>query len=431
MRTFARSRVHSARNLLTICRDIVYITFGKYGQYIITLATLPFIARVLGIHGTGHLAIGMGAYFIGSVVVDLGITSFLAAKVVDSDINQLRGNYIAVRLSILGTLGAALLFSLVVDAPITLQLVLLGLFSGGFSATSEDWLLIGHGRFGASITYDTAGRVVYLGLLLLLLPRLPSAQTALMCLLLSSIVTVGLTWADSFNRYGPPKWPRRTLPLLRIGAPVLASRLLTTVYSYGAPAMYAGALSAASLGLYSASDRLVRAVQSLLDPFGYALLPRMARKSDSKGFWRTAWLALAICLLAAGTAAGLVWLAAPILIPAIFGRDFTEAVSLIRVEIIIIPATALTSFVTTAILPVRQDTLGILIGAIIGTSIAVCALYVAGRTHSVWVLVYGTIASEYAVASWYTIRASQFIYRDRVMRSDSDVEPVPDKAHQS
>lgn len=421
----AVGRAHAVRNLVAILRDIVYVTFGKYGQYIVTLATLPFTSRVLGIDGLGHLAIGMAAYFIGSVLVDLGITSFLAAKVSDSDVNQLRADYLTVRVSILAILGATLLLTMLLDTPYNLHMVALGLFVGGFFSVSEDWLLIGNGRFGASIAYQAAGRMLYLALLFLLLPVYPTASTALACLFLSAILTISLTWGDAFRRYGRPSKPRNVIAILRIGAPVVTSRLLTTVYSQGAPAVYAGVLSAASLGLYSASDRLVRGVQSLLDPIGYALLPRMARKTNPKDFWRSAGIALLACLAAACTAGALVWVTSPFLISLIFGNEFSGAVSLIRIEIFIIPATALTSLVTTAVLPVRQDTFGILVGAVIGTTIAACALFVAYHSRSVWVLVYGTLASEYSVAIWYAFRAGQLLFRDRAAsRATTDVEIV-------
>ena len=404
---------YGPRGILTIIRDIGYVSFGKYGQYVVTVVTLPLTARVLGTEGLGLLAIGMASYFIGSMLIDLGITSFLAAKMNDENVNQLRGDYIAIRATILTTLGAALCVSLLMGADVYVHMIVLGLFTGGVWSLSEDWVLIGQGRFGASTAYQGIGRLVFLALLVLLLPRYPHASIVLLCLLASSIPTVALTWRDSFRVYGRPARPAHVREILRIGAPVLTSRLLITTYGQGAPAIYSGVLSAASLGLFSASDRLVRAVQSLLDPIGFALLPRMARKNNRDDFWRSATRALLATLCAAAVATAIVWLAAPLAINLIFGDGFEGAVALLRVEILVIPATALTSFVTTAVLPVKQDTSGILIGAIIGVSVAGVSLFVASRTHSVWALVYGTLMCEFAVAAWYTVRTCRIYVRER------------------
>lgn len=413
---------HRSHAIVSVLRDIGYVTFGKYGQYIITLVTVPLIARVLGAHGLGLLAIGMSSYFIGSLLVDLGITSFLAARVHDSrepdreriaHINQLRGDYLAIRATILGLVGVALLISLVAFAPVQVNMILLGLFTGGFWSISEDWLLIGQGRFASSTAYQAVGRIGYLMLLVAVLPRIPTAQVALLCLLVSSIPTVMLTWWDSLRTFGAPARPRHYREVLRRGTPVFTSRLLVTTYGQGAAAVYSAVLDAVSLGLYSAGDRLVRAIQSTLDPIGFALLPRMAKRSADDHFWRRAIQALAACVCAATVAAVAVWLAAPMLIHLVFGDDFTAAVGLLRVEIFMLPATTITSFITTAVLPVRQDTIGVLIGAILGTCVAAVALAVAFHTRSVWTLVYGSVIVESTVAVWYVARIRRLIVRER------------------
>ncbi|MFC9898359.1 lipopolysaccharide biosynthesis protein [Nocardia sp. NPDC127579] len=418
---------HHRSGAVGLLRDIGFVMFGKYGQYLITVVTVPLIARLLGTHGMGLVAIGMSAYFLGSLLVDLGITQFLAARVHEaaedtSDrrtrINQLRGDYLAIRAAILGVLGAALLLGLMVGTPEVLDMILLGLFAGGFWSVSEDWLLIGQGRFGTSTAYQAVGRIGYLILLVALLPRFPSAQLALGCLLISSAPTVALTWWDSLRTFGRPARPHLIRGVLRTGAPILTSRLLVTLYGQGAAAVYSAVLNTVALGLYSASDRLVRAIQSTLDPIGFALLPRMARRSGDQLFWRHALRALALCVCAAVLAAGAVWLAAPMLIRLVFGAEFDAATALLRVEVLILPATTVTSFVTTALLPVRQDTTGVLVGAVLGTCVAAVALGIAFRTHSVWTLVYGTVVIECTVAAWYLVRVRWLMLRERTVLAE-------------
>lgn len=416
-----RRRAAPRHGLASVVRDIVLVTFGKYGQYAITVITLPLIARILGPHGVGLLAIGMSSYFIGSLVVDLGVTQFLAARVHEADtspgeVNRLRGTYAALRVTTVSVIGAALLASLLVGAPPALHMVLLGLFTGGFWSLSEDWLLIGQGRFGSSTIYQGVGRIGYLILLLVLLPQFPSASTAIVCLLVSSVPTVALTWWDSMRHFGRPARPSGVRAVLRLAAPVFTSRLLVTGYGQGSAAIYGAILSAASLGLYSAGDRLVRAIQSTLDPIGFALLPRMARRTDREDFWRTSIQALAGCVAIAIVATVTVWVSAPWLIHLVFGQEFADAVPLLRFEVLILPATTVTSYVTTAVLTVRQDTTGVLVGAIVGTCVAVAAMAVATRTQSVWTLVYGTVFAEISVAVWYIIRMRWLIVRERTMR---------------
>ncbi|MFC6010655.1 lipopolysaccharide biosynthesis protein [Nocardia lasii] len=415
---------HVKSSPLAVLRDIGFVSFGKYGQYLVTFITVPLIARVLGAHGLGLLAMAMSAYFIGSLIVDLGITSFMAARLPEAEenqgpgprfavINQLRGDYLAVRVTLLLVLGLALGAGLLLRVPEPVQMILLGLFAGGFWSMSEDWVLIGQGRFGASTLYQGIGRLGYLALLLGVLPRFPSAQVAVLCLLVSSAPTVVATWIDTSRHYGRPSRPREVGALVRTGAPVFASRLLITTYGQGAAAIYSVVLNAAALGLYSAGDRLVRALQSLLDPIGFALLPRMARRSGDGTFWRDSMRVLAACVGLAALVSAMVWVSAPLLIDVIFGTEFHGATALLRIEILILPATTITSFITTAILPVRQDTFGVLTGAVIGTVIAACALGLTFHTRSVHTLVYGSVLVEYSVAAWYLARVRMLVLRDR------------------
>ncbi|WP_174564442.1 lipopolysaccharide biosynthesis protein [Nocardia inohanensis] len=402
-----------AGGILGVLRDIGYVSLGKYGQYLVTAVTVPLTARVLGVGGVGLLAIGMSAYFIGSLLVDLGINAFMAALLEEDGLDELRGSYCAVRACGLGVLAVVLGAGWSFRLGTHLWMMLLGLFVGGFLSMSEDWLLIGQGRFAASMSYQIAGRVTYLGLLVALLSKFPSPTTVLLCLLTSSAVTVTLTWWDALRHFGNPGRPTRVRLILRKGAPILASRLLVTSYGQGTATVYSSVLDAASLGLYSAGDKLVRAVQSLLDPIGLALLPRMAHERADAKFWRHEITALAACVTVAAVAVAGIWVAAPFAVHLIYDDDFAGVVPLLRVEVFILFATATTSFVTTAILPVRQDTAGIMVGAIIGTAVAATALALTLRTHSVWTLVWGTVAAEFAVAAWYLARTAQLAARER------------------
>ena len=405
--------------ILALARDFSFVTFGRYGQYLVTLVTLPLTARVLGTEGLGLLAVAMSSYFIGSIVGDLGIPTYMAARITSDSVIQWRSSYAAVRVTIVIGMGVALLASIAVGAQVHIHMILLGLLCGGFASVSDDWVLLGQGRFGASMAYQVIGRIGYLVLLVVLLPRYPHPSTPMICMLVAWVPTVLLTWYDTIRSLGWPPYPRKVLDVLRMGVPVVTSRLLGASYGQGSTTIYSTVLDATSLGLFTASDRLVRAVQTLLDPIGYTVLPRLARHSDASRFWRRSMFALTLCLITAAVATAALFLAAPIVVRLVFGAEFLSAVAILRVEALILPAAAVTSYVTVAVLTVRRDTVGVLIGAIIGTCIAAAALAIATQTHSVWTLVYGTLAAEISVAAWYVVRLRQLFVREHRGRRKS------------
>ncbi|MBA0048178.1 oligosaccharide flippase family protein [Mycobacterium sp. NPDC050853] len=410
---------------LRLARDFGAVVFGKYGQYLVTFATVPLLARVLGPAGMGLLAVGMAAYFFGSILVDLGMTPFLAARVpalrnTPAELQQVRTDYLALRLMTLAVLGAAFGAGWIAGAPPYVHMILLGLFAGGLWATSDDWLLIGQGRFVASAIYQGSGRIAYLVLLIVLLPHSPHASTAILCLLGSSVLTVAGTWWDSLRTFGGLCRPYTPGHILRASWPIATSRLLTTGYGQGAPAIYSAMLDAASLGLFSASDRLVRAVQSLLDMIGLVLLPRMAKRSGHQHFWRSGLLGLRGAVAVAVIAATLLWILAAPIVHLIFGSEFLGAVGLLRAELLILPASTISSYISTALLPVRQDTRGVLIASVVGTTASAAGLIAASWSHSVWALIGGVIGAEFCVALWYLARVRHLAGREQSAVAESD-----------
>lgn len=386
---------------MRLLRDVLLVGFGTYGQFLVTLITLPLTARLLGTEGVGLIAIAMSAYFLGSVVVDLGATQYFAARVDDPDLATVRGAYAVVRMGLFSVLVVAALIGWGLGgAP---RMILLGAVAGGVWSLAEDWLLIGRGRFGSSTLYQAAGRLAYLVALVVLLPQFPSPELAILLLGASSIVTVVLTWIDARRTFGPFTASYDIGPILRTSRSIVASRLLLTGYGQGGAAFYSTVLDAASLGLFSAADRLVRAGQSVLDPIGFALLPRMARlRGDASFRARTVQGALG-CGALAVVAAGVLTAAAPWVIRLVYGSEFDGAVTVLRTVAWILPATTLTSYVTTAVLPAQRRTSTVLVGAVIGVTVAVSALLITAQTGSLTTMVIGVLVSEWAVAVWFVV----------------------------
>lgn len=390
---------------MRLLRDVLLVGFGTYGQFLVTLITLPLTARLLGTEGVGLVAVGMSAYFLGSVLVDLGATQYFSARVHDDDVHRVRGAYAVVRLTIFAALVLALAAGWAAGLHGAPRMLLVGAVAGGVWSLSEDWVLIGHGRFGASTAYQAAGRVVYLVILVVALPRFPTPEVALACLGASSLVTVAATWIDTDRRLGRVQFTTAVGPILRTAAPVLASRLLLTGYGQGGAAAYSAVLNAASLGVYSAADRLVRAGQSVLDPIGFALLPRMVRRSADADFDRRVSRGALGCVAVAVVAAAAITVAAPLAVRVVYGTEFDDAVNLLRIMAWILPATTLTSYVTTAVLPARRRTSTVLTGAIVGVATAGVALAITAVTGSVLTMVIGVVVSEWAVATWFVLTA--------------------------
>ena len=387
-------------------RDIALVAFGKYGQYLVTLITLPLTARILGPSGLGLLAVGMSSFFIGSLLGELGITTYVAARGHDPGLDRLRGAYLKLRALILLGALALVLITVALQAPQQTLMITLGLFGGALSSLGDDWVLVGHGRFGLIFLFNGIGRVAYLGLLVALLPRFPDPIVALLCLIASTLVPVGLSWWRTIGSYGPPRRaePGQLRGLCRLAGPVLSARMLENSYEQGVATVFSHSVPSHALGIFSSSDRVIQAVSSSLDAIGYALLPRLARRG-SRDMWSAVKSSLlGVSVLSVGAAVVLA-ATAQWTVPLIFGDRFAESIPLMRLQAFILPGTAIASFITTAVLPVLSDSRAALKGSIIGTVIILITLAITTWwTGSVWTIVWGVLIAETTVAVWHLVR---------------------------
>ena len=129
-----------------LARDVVLVSAGRYGQYAVTLITIPLCARLLGPTGMGLLAVAMSTYFLGALCTDLGITAFVAARAEQPGLARLRGDYAGLRAGALVLFVALLLLALLTPVPRAVELGALGLVVGSVSACGDDWVLLGRGR---------------------------------------------------------------------------------------------------------------------------------------------------------------------------------------------------------------------------------------------------------------------------------------------
>ncbi|KXO88663.1 polysaccharide biosynthesis protein [Tsukamurella pulmonis] len=387
-----------------LARDVVLVSAGRYGQYAVTLITIPLCARLLGPTGMGLLAVAMSTYFLGALCTDLGITAFVSARAEQPGLARLRGDYAGLRAGALVLFVALLLLALLTPVPRAVELGALGLVVGSVSACGDDWVLLGRGRFGAVVVQQSAGRLLYLALLLLALPQVRTPEAAMACLLAGNLVAVGWSWARTVRDYGPPARPGPPGPLLRTGGPVLTARLLSSSYGPGAATVFSPALTPQALGQFSASDRPVQAAGSLLDAVGVSLLPRLARR-DGGAFWVTARRGILLVGLGGTVLAALATVLAPWVLPLLFGADFDAAVPLLQIQAWALPGLAVASFVATAVLPVLGDARGVLLAGTVGAAVIAIALLLTLRTHDPRTVVLGVVAAQTAAAGFSVLRA--------------------------
>ncbi|WP_411374104.1 lipopolysaccharide biosynthesis protein [Arthrobacter sp. MPF02] len=406
---------NSWRRGLSLARDVLFVSLGRYGQYVVTLATVPLCARILGVEGTGMLAIATSAYFFGSIIVDFGLSQILAGRVSrEESAVSLRLSYAKLRLMLLAPLLLLCILAISLGWPPVAFMISIGLLAGGLSSAGEEWVLLGYGEFGRIAAYQVLARCIYLASLFVALPLVQEPWTPMLCLAFSTMVSAGFSWyrVGSIRTYNSPRIG--ITELVRVGSPAVGARMLTSAYSQGATVYYSTVVPVAALGVFSAGEKIVRAASAALDALGLALLPRMAgalRKPTE--FWSRAERSALGSFLFGCVAAALMWIAAPLAVRILYGPDFAASIPILRWLVLLMPAAAVSSMIMTSVLYVREDSKGVLLGACIGVVAGAAGFTVTWiQAGSLTVMVASIVTLEWIVAGFYVSRLFRLKKRD-------------------
>jgi O-antigen/teichoic acid export membrane protein len=409
-------RIPSAiRKLLS---DTALVSFGKYGQFLVTFAVTPILAHYLRLEGIAAYATASSAALFGSIVVDGGLTQVLAVEVASGrGTSAYKRAYFAAR--ILCFAGLALP-SILVGALFGWSswggLIAAGLLIGGCSSMGEDWVLIGRSAYGRLALAQVLSRLANLGGLLLMLALMPTIATALFVLAVSNLIFCALTWLFAQSRpAGVLGFENKTADsieavrvwsLLSKALRLIPSRIAATLGGQLPVLFFSAIAPAAVFGAFAAADKVVKAAQSALDALSTALLPRLARGRE-----RTDFGALALRALGAASVGGLLiavgcTVLAPWIVDILFGRAFEASVGALRVEIWTLCSGAVVSVGCNAILYVAHDTKGIWLvsGLSLPTAvISIAIFYSAGTSVAIAASVLlASIAS--AAVTWLRVR---------------------------
>lgn len=333
-----------------VARNAAFLYGAQLGRYVVPLATLPYLARVLHPHAFGLLAFALGLASICSLLVEFGF-NFSATRAVA----RRRDDLAAVRSIAAGVLGAkcVLLVAVAVAGGVCLRWVglvqrhpayLYGALAlaaaQGFSAL---WYFQGVERMGGTVARDLVGRFAAAAGIFLWV-RGPSGAP-----LVPWLWAGGAAAATGWDyllihrglRFGLPR-PALVWRALRSGASMFLFRGSVALYTSANVFILGLLLPAAAIADFAGAEKMLRAAQGALTPMSQALFPRMSSLMERDRRRALRWgLRILFALTAAGVLAGAVLaLAAPLLVRWVLGPGYTGAVPLLRALAAVIPLVA-------------------------------------------------------------------------------------------
>ncbi len=341
-----RSRILKSR----IAENIAALFGTQIAAYIFPLATVPYLARVLGPLHWGMVAFAQALGLYLSMVVDFGFQLSASRRIArvrehDDQVVDIVAGVLGAKglLAVACILGVVLLQTFNHTFQQDSTILWAGALSGIGQGFSMLWFFQGLERMKHPASADVVGKgVVCLGIFLCVhKPEDAWKVLAIQCICFWGVAVfqMGMTYREIRFR-----WPTAALTgqSMRDSAAMFLFRSSVSLYTT-ANALILGALSTPlAVGFYSGAERLIKGLASLTTPVSQSLYPRISRLvvTDAKqAIWLTR-LSLGLMTLGATLLCICSMAGAPLIVRVLLGRGYEKSIPVLRILSLLLPTTA-------------------------------------------------------------------------------------------
>ena len=314
----------------------------QFANYILPIVTIPYLARVLTAEGYGLTAYALSFAGIFNVVLDYGFnltaTRDIAAHKHDQvRVSRIVSEVVYTKMAML-VLALAIFGLLVNTLPATrthvdiFWVAFLGIIGSTFLPT---WLFQGIEQLPRLAAVNLVFRLAQIPLMFILVADRNDVAVWLAIVSTTSFLATALAWVLAFRGHLKaivwPGWPAIATQL-RLGFSVFLSQAAVTLYTTANTFILGTMTNLTIAGYFSAAERLVRTVFSLLAPINQVLFPRasdLASQSPKAALpliRRSLFLVGSLGLLLSGV----LLLFAPNIVHIILGTGFLEATAIVQ-----------------------------------------------------------------------------------------------------
>ena len=336
-----------------VVRNAMGLYVLQLGSYLLPIATIVFLARLLGPQGWGGLAFMQAFAGYVMLVVTYGFNYSATREVARhrDDPDQL-SDLLA---GVIGAKAALTVVAVLVALPVSLLVAPIHRYQSLFwpamlwalsLSFSLSWFFQGLERMGFVARWESAARVLALAGILLAV-RSPADTWKVLAIqggAMSAAVLVEFAVTYREVRFQIPT-ARAVARTLRLGWSTFLYQGALSFYTTGNGFLLGLFGTPAAVGYYIGAERISKAFSTLLFPITQAVFPRISHlASHARG--EAARLARKSLLIvgAAGGAMGLIiFLGAPILVRVVLGPGFDNAVVVLRILALLPPLIALSN----------------------------------------------------------------------------------------
>jgi O-antigen/teichoic acid export membrane protein len=403
---------------------LISASVWQIANYLIPLATFPYLARTLGVSGFGVIGVGAAITSYALLLTDWGFALSGTQQAArerhnPAAINRIIWQTVAAK-AILGLFSAgamALGACVLVDSPALRAVLIMSTLNVLGAVFTVDWALRGVEALSQFATASIIGRLAVVPLVFLLVHESGDVAQATFAGAAGGLITAAVTlfMARGLGILARPSLSRGDVLLcLKGGTHIFLSTAIVSAYTNSLTVILSLVSGTQQVGILSGGEKIRRPVQSLLAPISMVFYPRMnflAGSNPDKA--RDMSLSLLRVqgglsfLLSAGLCVG-----APMAVRILLGSGFEQAIVVLQIlswQIFVIGVSNVLGVMI--MLPFgmkREFTTCIFAGAVVGIGLAVPLSFYAGAVGAAT----AAVCSEAAVAlAMYGIVARRLDWR--------------------
>jgi len=375
----------------TVARNAASLYLIQFANYIVPLIMVPYLVRVLGPAGYGTIAFARGFINYLMLFVEYGFNWSATREISVHREDHETVNHVALHVwaakGLLSLLCLGMLFSLIAVVPklkevYLLLLALYGIVLG--NVLFPTWLFQGMERMVAISVINLGMKVAVLVGVFTLVHRTEDAVLyaaligggflgaglvgAMMAVRMFNLKLVSVTWSGIWET-------------LKEGWVLFLSKASVSLYTAGNAFILGMLTNHTVVGYYSAAEKIVRALVSLLEPVAQSVYPAMAKKASEAKEKALYWARIGTYYQSAvGTTMSIFLFAtAPFITKIVLGPEYADSIPVMRLlsplPLLIALSSSLGRFI---MLPFRMDNERLAVFTIAGIANVILGLILAG-----------------------------------------------------
>ncbi|MEY8711618.1 oligosaccharide flippase family protein [Mangrovibacter phragmitis] len=320
--------------------NIISLVFVQLSNYLAPLMVFPYLSRVLGVDGFGLVVIALSVAAISFIFTDFGFNLSAPYWIVKNrgDKNEVAkfigAIFILKGVILLFVTSSIYIYFVFSNSPLSkinnvIPCIFFVVFTQAFLPV---WFFQGIEKMKGITFFWVTAKLFYLASVLVFVKHPGQEQVVLFCLGLSNFIAVVIGIFAIYREGYTIRLPTRMMvsDAFKHSFQFFLSRAAVGLYT-GASTFIVGAFGGVQqAALYSSSEKLYQAGQSLTSPVSQALYPYLSRTSDARALYKF----IGICLIPMIIGCGVCFYYAREILIIFYGAKFNQAELILRVFLI-------------------------------------------------------------------------------------------------